>query len=180
MGTLHNHQPVKLFTALTYKAGFDLTALIRQLEDKFNAVEAASEPYDFSAFTDYYQNEMGSRLKKHFIVFASLIDPSHLPAIKVRTNSIENNYLTKNKRCVNIDPGYITQAKLVLATTKNYSHRIYLGQGIYGDVHLHYQKGEYRPNPWTYPDYMDARNIKFFNRIREAYLKQLAAPPTLL
>jgi len=179
VGSIKNPLPVKLFTALTYRAGFDLPALNHRLEEKFKTIESVSDPYDFSAFTDYYQAEFGLDLKKHFLVFTALIDPSHLPAIKVWTNGIEEKYMINNKRSVNIDPGYITQAKLVLATTKNYSHRIYLGKGIYGDVHLHYQRGEYHPNPWTYPDYADARNIMFFKQIRDDYLKQLVSSPAI-
>ena len=175
MGTIKNHLPVKLFFALTYQAVFNLDELYRRFEDHLTPIERMSEPFVFSSFTDYYRIEMGDNLNKHFVLFSGLIDPAELPPIKIWTNRVEASFFIDNKRSVNIDPGYITQAKLVLATTKNYSHRLYLAQGIFGDVHMHYSNGSYRPNPWTYPDYMNPLNIAFFNQVRADYIQQLAA-----
>ncbi len=173
MGEIQNHLPVKLFIALTCHSSFKPDILYPVLENKFSSIEQKSPPYKFSSFTGYYTDEMGEDLRKNFVVFTSLIDPAELPAIKIITNLIETEYLVNDRRQLNLDPGYITQAKLVLATTKNYSHRVYLGQGIFGDVHMHYQKGQYRPNPWTYPDYQAEPNVKFFGEVRERYLTQL-------
>ncbi|HNY92028.1 MAG TPA: DUF4416 family protein, partial [bacterium] len=76
------------------------------------------------------------------------------------------------RRRVNLDPGYSEAAKLVLATTKNFGHRIYLGQGIYGDVQLFWRKGRFQSNPWTYPDYLEAKSLEFFSALRQDYLKE--------
>ena len=173
MGKIQNHLPVKLFTGVTYQSEFDPRKLYPALESKFSPIEHTSSSYEFSSFTGYYKDEMGENLKKLFVVFKDLIDPVELAITKIVTNIIESDYIINDKRMVNLDPGYITQAKLVLATTKNYSHRVYLGQGIFGDVHMHYQKGQYRPNPWTYPDYQDTSNVRFFGEVRERYLEQL-------
>jgi hypothetical protein len=176
MGKIQDHLPVKLIMGITYRSDFDLEKLYPLLEKKFSPIEITSQPYDFSSFTPYYQSEMGKGLKKCFLVFSNLIDPAALTDAKIKTNHIEQTYLYDNKRLINLDPGYISQAKLVLATTKNYSHRVYMGQGIFGDVHMHYQNGEYRPNPWTYPDYQAQMNVDFFGAIRKNYLEQLGSP----
>ena len=103
--------------------------------------------------------------------------------ISALNNCSENNmktafingkiYTVNEKRLVNIDPGYICPAKLVLATTKNYSHRIYLNKNIYGDIHLQFSNGTFQSQPWTYPDYQNKENIRFFNALRKRYLEQL-------
>jgi len=173
MGKIHKHLPVKLFSAITYQHSINIQSLFTIMERKFSVIEIKSEPYDFSAFTDYYKKEMGEDLQKLFIVFASLIEPEALPSIKLETNKIETEQIKGAGRGVNIDPGYITQAKLVLATTKNYSHRLYLGQGIFGDLHMQFGKGSFNPQPWTYPDYQQKNMIEFFNTVRQRYLEQL-------
>jgi hypothetical protein len=165
---------VKLITAITYQSGLEVEPVFSELENFQSPVENKSEIYDFSKFTSYYEMEMGENLKKCFVAFLDLIAPEDLPSIKVKTNTIEDEYIIDNKRQVNIDPGYITQAKLVLATTKNYRHRVYIGQGIFGDVHMHYGNNRYQSQPWTYPDYLDVKNILFFNAVRKRYLEQLA------
>ena len=174
MGIIKEHPPVKLITAITYCSGIDAESVITELEKLQSPVDKRSGIYEFSQFTSYYELEMGNNLRKCFVSFIELINPEGLPSIKIKTNSLEEKYNIGNKRQINIDPGYITQAKLVLATTKNYSHRIYLGNGIFGDVHMHYSNKIYRPQPWTYPDYKDENNVIFFNDVRQRYLEQLA------
>jgi hypothetical protein len=173
MGKIKEHLPVKLFAAITCSASFNLPALYDKLEKFFSPIEQTSASFNFSSYTDYYQSEMGDNLQKLFIAFSDLIDPAELPVIKVTTNLIESEYMHDNIRPVNIDPGYIESAKLVLATTKNYSHRIYLNQGIFADLHLHFAKRTFQPQPWTYPDYIRKDTIVFFNAIRKRYLEQL-------
>jgi hypothetical protein len=169
MGTIHKHPPVKLFTAITYHSKFDIDPIIYELEKRHSTIDIKSEVYNFSEFTSYYRREMSDDLRKCFVAFDKLIAPEDLQIIKVNTNTLEEHHLLDKKRQVNLDPGYITQAKVILATTKNYSHRIYIGNGIYGDVHLQYGNKSYQPQPWTYPDYKDAQNIAFFNLARERY-----------
>jgi len=173
MGKIRQHPPVKLFTALTYISSLDLRPVYEELTSHFSLIESKSHIYDFSEFTPYYQKEMGDKLYKIFVVFSELCQPDQLPHIKIKTNQLENNYAIDGKRRVNIDPGYITQAKIVLATTKNYSHRIYLNHGIYGDVHLYFHQGSFQKQSWTYPDYQQQEIIRFFNQTRKRYLEQL-------
>ena len=96
-----------------------------------------------------------------------------LAAIKLRTNELEKGWTAEGRRKVNLDSGYVSLPKLVLATTKNYDHRIYLGKGIYAEVTLHYRNGGFRPWPWTYPDYASAQYCELFAQIRRLYVSQL-------
>jgi hypothetical protein len=105
--------------------------------------------------------------------FERLVDPGTLAAIKLRTNELEMQWAEVDKRKVNLDCGYVSMAKLVLATTKNHGHRIYLGNGIYAEVTLRYRDGVFQPWPWTYPDYATPQYCALFDEIRRIYVAQL-------
>lgn len=162
-----------------------IAGIIASSENIFFKTEEALQrilgPLDYRSqtikfdFTDYYQRDMGPDLKRRFVSFERLIDPTALSRIKLITNRLERR-LSKDiksvRRAVNIDPGYITGAKLVLASTKDYSHRIYLEKGIYAEVTLYYKKGSFRYWDWTYPDYKTEDYIRIFNEIRSIYMRQ--------
>ena len=174
MGQAKDHPPVKYFAGITYNPNFDgLDNSLSLLEETFSMIELKSEPYDFSDFTDYYESELGSGLKKFFVVFAKLQPPEILPQFKINTNKIETRFIKENKRQINIDPGYLSEAKVVLATTKNYDHRIYLHDGIFADLHLKFTQKSFQSQPWTYPDYKQEKVIEFFIELRHRYLHQL-------
>jgi hypothetical protein len=116
---------------------------------------------------------MGENLNKLIVTFAKLYTPENLPSYKAETNKIENVFSDGNKRNVNIDIGYVSEAKVVLATTKNYTHRIYLQNGMYGDIHLFFQNKSFQIQDWTYPDYQQNVIIEFFNMVRSRYFHQL-------
>jgi len=162
---------VKLFTAVTFNNKEVFEKIKSILGEKFGNIDTLSAIYDFS-YTQYYAREMGVDLKKQFLGFEKLIRPESLPDIKLMTNEIEGQFSQENRRQVNVDPGYLTAAKVVLATTKNFDHRIYLGNGIYGDVHLRYRGNKFIMNEWTYPDYRDMIVIDFFARLRKRYMKE--------
>ena len=136
-------------------------------------------PIDFEsglltfAHTTYYEAEYGTGLVRRIWAFEPLVAPEALAAIKLRTNELENGWAADGKRKVNLDSGYVSMSKLVLATTKNYDHRVYLGRGIYAEVTLHYRSGAFRPWPWTYPDYASAEYCELFAQIRRLYVSQL-------
>lgn len=150
----------------------DLLRRARQLLVKrFGPVDCESELWPFDQ-TDYYQDEMGPGLQRWFLGFAELIPPDGLAEIKRETNAIEEVIAEDCAqpdipRPVNIDPGYVDLTKLVLATTKDRGHRIYLGHGIYAEVTLQYDQGAWQVLPWTYPDYRRAEYQAFFSRLRE-------------
>ncbi len=124
-------------------------------------------------YTDYYAREIGQGLIRRFVSFSGLIAPENLPDIKVMTNGIEERFSEGERRRINIDPGYIAQAHLILATGKGFSHRPYLRDGIYADLTLVFQDGSFRGLPWTYPDYGSPEVIDMLNKIRKKYVEQL-------
>ena len=172
MGNINIPDKVKLITGIIYKDEELLEIVLKKLSGIYGKIDLRLESFSF-IYTDYYKEELGDNLKKMYISFVDFIDSERLPEIKIRTNKIENEYLKNNLRRINIDPGYITPAKLVLATTKNYSHRIHLAKGIFGDIHLNVDKGKFKPNPWTYPDYKEDFVLEFFGKVRKIYLESL-------
>jgi hypothetical protein len=123
--------------------------------------------------TDYYASEMGSPLFRRLMAFRELIQPDTLVDIKLFTNDLEGQFSTHGKRLVNIDPGYLLAERFVLATGKNYSHRIYLRAGIYADLTLIYRKSRFHSLDWTYPDYAGDAIRAFLETVRLRYLYQV-------
>ncbi len=127
--------------------------------------------------TTYYESSMGTGLQKCFFVFERLIDPASLAEIKQATNQAERLYAAEagnsEERPLNLDPGYLTESKLVLASTKDHAHRIYLGQGIFAELTLGFRKGVWTPWDWTYPDYRRSDYHIFFDAARTFYRQQL-------
>lgn len=147
--------------------------VLKKMEDRFGAIDILSERLDFS-HTDYYKDEMGERLFRKIASFEKLIKPDLLPDIKLFTNSIEDEYLKEDgNRIINIDPGYISMEKMVLASCKNFSHRIYLINGVYADLTLIYKDGGFQPLEWTFPDYTATIMIRLLKEIRQRYAQQL-------
>ena len=178
MGTALKPKPVKLIVGLIFGQERLLHQAEEALKRKFGPIDFQSPILDFSCHTDYYEKELGKGLRRKFISFEKLIQPDSLAKIKLLANRIElqlSRKTGKNKpsRRVNIDPGYLDMAKLVLATTKDFAHRIYLGKGIFAEVTLCYQKDSYRAREWTYPDYRTSQYIETFNRIRQLYNRQI-------
>ena len=144
--------------------------LEEELRERFGNWDWISPELFFDKFR-YYEKEMGWPLYRIFVSFKRLIKPDSLVSIKLYTNQVEEKYSEQGKRKVNIDPGYISLERLVLATGKNYAHRIYLSHGIYADLTLIYKGKSFVPLEWTYPDYKEL--IPLFNEVREIYKKQL-------
>ena len=130
-------------------------------------------PFDF---TDYYEKEMGSELTRKFLSFAHLISPEALSEIKIRTNALEEEIreeMKQNRRVVNLDPGYLTTSALIMATAKDFAHRVPLQEGIYAHLELLFGKNEVRTLDWTYPDFKTEGYQKFFLDVRRIYLSQV-------
>ncbi len=165
-------QKVKLVASLFSAEKQLIDMIIKKLEDTNGPVDWVS-PELFFDRTEYYKREMGWPLHRRFISFKNLIFPDQLVEIKLETNGIEQQHLIDGNRTINIDPGYLSLERLILATGKDYTHRVYLSQGIYADLTLIFQKGRYRALEWTYPDYVDPETLKFFEEIRLRFLNQL-------
>lgn len=163
---------VKLVCGIIFSQEEALSSTKALLCKRFSALDFESGVIDFN-FTDYYRLEMGSGLKRQFISFSRLIDPGGLCGIKAFTNKIEARFAINSRRQVNIDPGCLDMSRLVLATTKDYSHRIYIGQGIFAEVTLSYRNNSFSPLEWTYPDYRSREYAGIFNKIREIYRGQI-------
>ena len=140
------------------------TALVRI----FGRTDFESGTLDFT-HSDYYRKEMGSGLKRRFLSFQRLLRLKDIYKVKLKTSRLERKFLSDGKRRVNIDPGYLDHAKLVLFSTKDYTHRIHLNKGIYAEVTLFYKDGRYNAWPWTYPDYRSDAYLGIFSSIRELY-----------
>lgn len=173
MSIPHPPQKVKLVMSFLYREEADFVEAAQATAEKYGPIDLVSEPLAFD-FTNYYEPEMGKNLRRRLVSFAPLICPDDLVTIKLWTNELEKHLINeKGGRKVNIDPGYLAAAKFVLATGKDYSHRIYLGEGIYGDLTLVFKKGSFHPLSWTYPDYGSPPLLGLINLIRRKYLWQL-------
>ena len=165
-------EPVKLIASILAGKVALLADTVRELAMRYGAPDYVSEVLPFE-YTNYYAAEMGPSLVRRFIAFDGLIRPEELPAVKRYTNALEEKFLEGGTRRVNIDPGYMALQHLILATGKGFSHRPYLGQGIYADLTLVYRKETYGPLEWTYPDYRSERTIGMLNGLRKRYSIQL-------
>jgi len=170
MGAPATAEPAMLFAALFSSDKVLLEKGVSALCEDTGSPVCSSEIFEFSE-TDYYREEMGKPLFKQLFLFPGIFDPGRISETKLLANRLEQSFSVHGKRKVNIDPGYITLTKVVLATTKNYSHRIYVGKGIYAEITLSWEKGAFNPNPWTYPDYKRPAVIDFFNTAREKVKK---------
>jgi hypothetical protein len=172
MSNPHEAEDVKLVSSVFSSQERLIEKGIQELEQLFGRTDWVSPRLLFDR-TRYYEREMGWPLHRRFISFRDLVRPEDIVGIKLETNRIENRYTQDGKRIMNIDPGYVALERLVLATGKNYTHRIHLSKGIYADLTLIFNKGSFRPLAWTYRDYADPEVIGYFNIIREGYKKQI-------
>ena len=168
--------PVLRFAGLLAADANQLEAARRELTDYYGPIDAMSAPIPFT-FTSYYEDEMGQGLLRQWVRFSTLFAPDQLICCKHQTNKIElilaRQFAHGPRRPINIDPGYLNRAKVILASTKDHSHRVYLGDGIYGEVTLHWSKTGWTPWPWTYADYQTPVAVNFLTQARDAYLKLL-------
>jgi hypothetical protein len=174
MGTARKPAPAKLVMAMlaTREEWFDRAE--GTLQERFGPIDYRSGALPFD-HTTYYEAEFGGRLLRRFAAFERLIDPGELAAVKACTNGLEQAWAEAGNRRINLDPGYMSLATFVLATTKDHGHRIYLGQGIYGEVTLTYRDRDWRPWPWTYPDYRSEAYLQILRGIRVLLARQLRA-----
>ncbi|OGP91720.1 MAG: hypothetical protein A2156_14580 [Deltaproteobacteria bacterium RBG_16_48_10] len=173
MGKPKEPKPAKLFMSIIASGDDILHQGVQDLRSTFGEIDFMSERLPFG-FTDYYAEEMGENLFRRFMTFGRLISIPLLPEIKLTTNRLEEKYSTsKGNRRVNIDPGYVCLEHVILATTKGYTHRPYLRDGIYADLTFIYRNKSFLPLEWTYPDYRQDEVIRLFNQFRKKYVEDL-------
>jgi hypothetical protein len=176
MGSPTEPKPAKYFVALLGAAPEDLSSAENDLASVLGAIDGRSEtlPWELSSF---YEKEMGRKLLRRFVSFEPLLSPEELSEVKLATQDLEarnrGTPVDPFRRRVNLDPGYIEAGKLVLASTKNASQRIYLRAGIYAEATLLYYKGAFHGCSYTYPDYLWPETLNFLIRLRAIYLQQL-------
>ncbi len=172
MSTPKPPKPAKLVIGLFMKDTELFEPVSCKLLENFGRADMISAwlPFDY---TSYYAAEMGTPLFRRMLSFETLIEQDRLADIKLITNEIEKSYSEQANRKVNIDPAYLLLERFVLATGKNYTHRIYIGQNIYADLTLIYQQGAFRTLPWTYPDYADEKMLNFLRLVRSRYTANL-------
>jgi hypothetical protein len=162
-------RPAKLIIGIFAKDKKIIDPVASELSSQFGQVDLVSSWMDFK-YTSYYEPEMGSPLVRRMFAFKQLIEQSELASIKIATNQIEKTYSRAGRRGANIDPGYMLHERFVLASGKNFSHRIYIDLGIYADLTLIYQKGSFQKLAWTYPDYADQAVLTFLGQVRSKYV----------
>ncbi len=171
MGVPGHKEDALLFVALTFRPELEASWISTTILPHFGTVLLLSDPIAFS-HSNYYQQEMGAGLLKQYCFMTQPYDVDQAVADKLKAVALEQQHAGDGgNRTINIDPGYLTLAKLVLTTTKNFDHRIWLGKGIFGDIQLRYRGGRFVANPWTYPDYKQPPQLEFFETAR-THLKQ--------
>ncbi len=169
-------KPVKLIVAIMAADEQCLQTAIDSLTAELGVIDLTSDVWPFTQ-TSYYNNEIGENILRQFVSFEKLIDPGQLAKIKHQTNQLEQKLATQLAldlpRPINLDPGVIEPSKLILATTKNYSHRIYIGEKMYAEVTLIFDKGLWQPFEYTYPDYRQQCYFDFFDKVRIRLVEQL-------
>jgi hypothetical protein len=172
MSTPKPPDPAKLVISLFMKDKEQLKPVFPLLERIGGPSDLISRWLDFD-FTSYYEKEMGEPLFRRVIAFRHLIAQEDLSRIKEQTNAVEAQFTQEGNRQINIDPGYLLSSRFILATGKDYSHRIYIGRNIYADLTLMYQKTGFKTLEWTYPDYASAPMTDFLEKVRNKYLLDL-------
>lgn len=161
-------EPGTLVVAVLRSPRASLEEVLEALSGRFAQPEIVSDEHSFT-HTRYYDREMGDGLRRFFCALEGSWDAGRLADLKLASNHLERRWTAEGRRSVNLDPGLLDLTHLVLATGKPASHRVYVGQGIYGEVEYIFEKAAYRPLPWTYPDYREPWVIDFFNRVREGH-----------
>jgi hypothetical protein len=182
VGKIFLPKPAKLIISMITSDKCLFSLYKEELIKRFGEVDIESNTQPFN-FTDYYEDEFGKNLIQKLFTFSTLIRQDELAEIKIATNSLENNIIitdknikkniTHHKRKINLDPGYITLNKYILASTKNGPSRIYLNQGIYAEITLIFINKSFVPCEYTYPNYKTNKYINFLNLVRQKYKLQL-------
>ena len=161
---------VKLISGIFYRDIDTYEQVKQKLVEEFGEIDFESSEYDFNEFTDYYEKEMGTCLKKRIISFHQLIDRDILADIK---ENIEDSFSTNNNRDINIDTGYLTQHNIVLASAKQMPHKVSIGKGYFGDVVLTYSNNNYYHYFKTFMDHKSDKVKDIYKKIRQIYIKQI-------
>ena len=180
MGLAQNFEKEKLIIGFIYNTEENYEKALKIMVDKFGAVDFETEEFSFTEeFSSYYDEELGGEAKRRILSFERLVDPEEQADIKTFTNSVEAEFSIDGNRKVNLDPGFLSHGRLLLATTKKTGFRIPLKDGIYTELTLFYARGAWQKLPWTYRDYQSERVQSFLTTVRRRYLEQRKTEETL-
>jgi len=154
-----------------------LELALKRIEEEFGGIEEVSKEFYFPFLENYYGKEMGRPLKKVYLSLKGLKDKGELVEVKLKSIEIEKELSQEGKRTVNLDPGYVDESQLILASHKRRGARVYLGRGIYTEIELLFVYGDFRPIYWTYKDYRHPEVRAFFKKVRKSFLKERKALP---
>ncbi|HUU04628.1 MAG TPA: DUF4416 family protein [Patescibacteria group bacterium] len=168
MSTRSDFKKAKYFCGLIFSQSRAAAAALEMLREFLPTVDSRSAVIPFTV-TDYYREEMGEPLFRQFVSFKELLAPEQLPEIKMGTNELEERLAAGGKRTVNIDPGYLSDANVIIATAKNHYHRVPLRDGIYAHIEYVLKDGRINFLPWTYPDFQSEAYLDFFRRLQERF-----------
>ena len=169
------HYPVQFFVGVLTADEKLWEIAKKSLCEKWGEIEMMSEKTDFDKFTDYYRSEMGENLVRFWVALADLYPPEDLIRLKWDCTEIENSLAQNGNRRINLDPGYISEAKVILASFKDFSHRIYLGDCVYADMQLMWRGKKFVPMEWTFADYKSLVAQDFLKKLRQSYREKLKA-----
>jgi hypothetical protein len=175
MAEIMPFSPAKLIVGIISSQGAVFERTEEALTAVYGPVDIKSEAFPFN-LTDYYAKQMGQGLLRQFLGFSKLVPPGSLSEIKVRTNALEDairQSFARPERVVNIDPGILTASALIMATAKNFAHRIPLQGGVYAHLELLFSRSSVKLLSWTYPDFKQEGYLTFFTEARRALLRQL-------
>ncbi len=183
MNSSRRFQPPPLvlpFAAVAWAEDTYCSEAEERLSDILGPLGERSQLYDFSAFSHYYDGELGGRVWKYLVAADRLVTADRLVELKLSTEAVETDFRRgidhTGPRRVNLDPGYVNGWQVVLATVKNHGHRLYLGQGVFAEVTLRYVQGRFEALPWTYPDYQSPPVHEALYRFRQAYHRKAHRP----
>ncbi len=171
---LHDFEKEKLIIGFIYNKEEIFESALAKVKERFGEVDFSTEEFSFSEeFSPYYDEELGGEGLRRILSFETLVDPSRQAEIKTFTNELEAEFSdAAGGRKVNIDPGFLSHGRLLLATTKKTGFRIPLSDGIYTELTLYYARGAWQKLPWTYRDYQSKRVQNFLTTVRKKYLEQ--------
>ncbi len=173
MGEVYNFEKEKLIIGIIYNDKSVYDAALEALTAEFGEIEDESERFSFSReFSNYYDGELGGEGMRVILSFKDTVAPERQAEIKTFTNALEARFIGEGGRLINLDPGFISHGRLLLATTKPTGFRIPLSDGIYTELTLFWARGGWQKLPWTYRDYQSERVQKFLTRVRRKYLEE--------
>jgi len=175
MGAIKSNTTAQPFFALMFSERELYDLAINQIREKYGEIMGVGPIFKVSDFTDYYEKEFGKDLQKQFFVMKEPVDLQDFARVKIWSNELETATAKSDSgrlvRTIDLDPGYLEPSKLVLYSTKNFSHRVFVTDGIFGEVTMIYERGKFKFLPWTYPDYSSDENVKFLMVMRDGIVR---------